>query len=158
MRSRKDWTEEERLWARNGMILIIAVMAILFVSSESLRHLFGTSGILPGTLSLLAGIRVIVGFYCATTLFPCSVLAEFTYSRIKKRSFRPVNVVLFLLLLGGWFLLVFALLTLFDVLFWNQSVLIQVPIASVAVSVPTLAVAAGYRTKRVREYYRKAFD
>ncbi|MEM2889684.1 MAG: hypothetical protein QXR42_09495 [Candidatus Bathyarchaeia archaeon] len=159
MKPTKEWTEEEKRWVREGMIFAISTFTIIIVYLELLgNYLNDALNLKPGNISLFAFIGIHLVIFYGTVFFLCSALGEFSYSRIKKRSFRPRNILLFLLMFGEFIVVALILLKLFDVFLSELPLLTQAPFASIAVSIPSIVVALTSRIKKVREYVKKAFD
>jgi hypothetical protein len=156
----KTATEEEKLWAKEGTIFAIGLGIIGFLSAhflivEDILHLSIKIG--SGT-SAFSALRVIMLIIYVVNLLPGAVLGELAYSRIKKRSFRPRNVLIFAIIFGEGILTMMALLTLFDLFLPNISVLIQFPLIAIIGSISTGIVIATSKIKRVSEFMKKAFE
>jgi hypothetical protein len=155
----RGWSEEEKIWVRESLILVAIMTVIGFIDMYLLFTYFaGMLNFKSGSVSLFAGGRTILLFLFGSFFVPGSVLSEFAYSRIKRRSFRPRNILLFLLMIGGAFLVALLLLTLFDVFFSGLPILVQAPLTAVGVSVGMLMLAAQFRIKRTSDFYMKAFE
>jgi len=153
------WTEEERRMVLVGSIFAVAVMAMIFIDGYLfVRYLAGSLTLTSGRTSLFDGTRTILVFFGLSMGLPGSVLSEFANSRIKRRTFKPRNILLSLLMIGSVILVAILLLTLFDAFFSGLPILVQAPLTAVGVSVAMLMLAAQFRIKRTREFYMKAFE
>ncbi|MDH5482274.1 MAG: hypothetical protein OEY22_05285 [Candidatus Bathyarchaeota archaeon] len=155
--SRREWTEEEKFWVREGLILFMSwfiyTAATSFFGMEYITSEARKSGI-----SLFAAVKMVLLFVYIVDFFPATILIEFAYKRVKKRSFRPLNVFIGMLLFGEAVLVTYALCALFDVLFSHLSYLIQLPLLSICLSIPSVLVAFTSRTRKVSTYLKKAFE
>ena len=153
------WTDEEKIWVRESLIFVAIITIIGFVDVYLLFTYFAEAlNLTSGGISLFVIVRAILLFFLGTFFIPLSVLNEFMYSRIKRRSFKPRNILLSLLMIGGVILVALLLLTLFGLFFSGLPILVQAPVTAVGVSVAMLVLAAQFRTKRIREFYMKAFE
>ncbi|MFX0202849.1 MAG: hypothetical protein ACFFCW_42635, partial [Candidatus Hodarchaeota archaeon] len=105
-----------------------------------------------------AALRMILPVVYLVWCLPGAALGEVSYSRIKKRSFRPRNVLIFALMMGEWILASALLLTVFDVLLRDMPVLVQFPLLAVSFSASMLIMVATSRLRRINDYMKRAFD
>jgi len=150
--------EEKKRMVKWGMIFVILVGVIgILYSLIFIGFLRNLLGLTQPITSLFAPIRTIFVTFYVTGFFPSSLLWEFTHSHVFKRSFRKRNVLIYWLLSGEAVLIGVVLLTLFDILFSEMSILIQAPLASISLSVPALILAAIFRMERTSRYIKKAY-
>jgi len=156
-----EWSEEERLWAREGSFFVIGLFVIIFVSFPFLfieGAPLSLSDAMRSSTSSFAALRMILPLFYLVWCVPGAVLGEVFYSRIKKRSVRPRNVLIFALMIGEWLLASALLLTLFDILFRDMSFLVQFPLMAVSFSMSMFIMAATSRIRRISDFMKRAFD
>jgi hypothetical protein len=157
MKKRREWTKEEKLMIKEGIIVVIGAWIIIIADFYLLENFFSTTlNLKPGSMSLLAGVRTLLIVFYFIGFFPAAILGEFADSYVKKRCFRVLNVLILLLFFGIAVSVAVTLATLFDMLFSDAS-LLQVPLAAVSVSIPSLIVAAVFKMKRFNNFVKKAF-
>lgn len=160
MKKRKELTEEEKLWVREMTLFVVGISIIGIITAQLIfiQNILHLSITING-ISGFAATRIIIFVLCIVYFPTGAVLGELAYSRVKKRSFRPRNVLIIPVMLGTWLLMVIALLTTFDLLLSGVSFLIQFPLIAVSGSIPTLILAAATsKIKRINDYVKKTFQ
>lgn len=153
----KTATEEEKLWVREGIFFVISTFIVIIFSFHFL-FMERLSNAMKSGISGFAALRIILPLVYVFDFLPGAVLGEFTYSRIKRRSFRPKNIFIFAIMFATWLLIAMVLLTAFDLLLPEVSFLTQFPLIALSLSLPTLVLAATSKIKKIRAYVKKAFD
>jgi hypothetical protein len=149
--------EEQKRMVRMGIVVVIvfvttSILTFFWLLPESLSN-----GMKAG-LSTFAVLRDSLPVVFAVNCLSGSVVCEFADSQTKKRPFRLLSVLMFLLLFGEFFLLMALFLTFFDLLFHGTSYLIQFPLLAVSISVPLLLVVANFRVQRLHTFFKKVFE
>lgn len=126
----------------------------LFVADSAIN----VSTLMKSGVSGFAALRTILPIVFILWFLPGSLLAEIADSWVKKRSFRPWNFLVFMLLFGEALLIAGLLYTLFDTILPGTSFLIQFPLIVVGFSVGLLLTIATIEKTRIKGYIKKAFD
>lgn len=156
-----EWSEEEKLWAREGSLFVIGLFVVIFVSFH-LLFIEGAPFNLPNAMrsstSSFAALRMILPLVYLVWCLPGAVLGEVFYGRIKKRSLRPRNALIFALMMGQWVLVSAVLLTVFDLLLREMSFLVQFPLIAASFSASMLIMVSTSRLRRISDFMKRAFD
>lgn len=155
-----ELTEEQRKrMVRWGIIIVVSMFIIFWAEFYFFdTFLFKTLNLTAGSMSLFAGVRIILTVFYLTLFLPSAMLCELADSRVNERSYRARNIILFFLFFGEVVLVAAALLTLFDVFFSKASLLVQFPLTAISVSIPSLVVVFTFRMKKIHGYIEKAFS
>jgi len=158
LKRRNEWTEEEKLMVREGIIVVIGAFIIVIADFYLLEHVLArVLNLKQVNSTLFAGIRTLSVVFYVIGFFPGAILCELADSRSKKRSFTPQNILILMVIFGEFILITITLLTLFDVFFQGTSFLIQVPLVAVSISISLLVLAATSKIERINDYVKKAF-
>jgi hypothetical protein len=162
MKLKDELTEEEtRRMAIAGSVMVIALFAIclpsfyyLFIAESAIS----ISNAMESGVSIFVALRTTLLIIYILWFLPASILAEAADSWVKKRSFRPWNVLVFMLLFGEALIITASLYTLFDTSLPGTSFLIQFPLIVVGFSIGLLLTVATIEKTRIKGYIKSAFD
>jgi cation transport ATPase len=151
--------EEQKRLVRWGIISVVCMFVLGIICLWLLEaYLSSALNLKPGSMSLLAGCRVLLVVSLVIFFFPGAILCELADSRVNRRSFRMRNILIFFLFFGEAILTAATLLTLFDVFFSESSFLIQIPLVGISLSIPSLVVVGTFRVKKIHSRIKKAFE
>lgn len=156
-----EWTEEEKLWAREGSLFVICIFAVMVATFHLLfigETPFSLTNAMRYNTSSFAAVRMILPLIYLVWLLPGAVLGEVFYSRIKRRRLRPWNFLIFALMIGEWALTSALLLTVFDLLLRDMSILVQFPLMAISFSLSMLITVATMEKTRLKGYLKRTFD
>jgi hypothetical protein len=157
LKKRGEWSEGEKRWAREGTIFVIALFVIGIVTFQ-FYFIDRVSNAIKSGMSSFAVLRMILPEMYLINFLPGAILGELTWSRIKKRAFKPRNVFILFAMLGEWVLVAAVLLTMFNLLFEQASFLMQFPLIALSLGLSSLIIAATSTIKGINIYVKKAFE
>ena len=147
--------QEQKRVGLIGVILVVISFAIFLPTLWMVQDSLANS-MLRGASSF-AAVRTMVPVAYLDSL-PIIALSEFVDSKeIKKRSFRPRNILIGFLLFGEYCLLATAMLTVFDLILGHTSFVVQFPLLALSVSLPLVLTVLIFKVNRLRPFFRKAF-
>lgn len=144
-----------------GSAIVIALFAICLPSFYFLfiaENAISVSNAIKSGVSIFVALRTISLIIYVLWFLPASILAEAADSWVKKRSFRPRNVLIFLLFFGELLVITASLFTLFDMILPGVSSLIQFPLITGGIIAGLLLTFATMEKTRLKGYVKKAFD
>lgn len=160
MRKVGELTERERLFVSAGMAAVAVTLAlgIVFIQFFVLEDRLQLSKAFESGSSVFAVVRTAIPAFFVVVFVPLAPIGEFVISRLAKREFRPRNILTLLLLTGEVFVVGAALLTVFDLLFSSQPVLVQFPLMALTLSISLVAMAFSTRIATIQRYLIKTFE
>jgi len=162
MKLRDELTEEEtRRMAIAGSIIVVVLFIIclpsfyyLFVAESTINF----SNAIKSGVSIFAALRNISLIVYVLWFLPASILGEAADSWVKRRSFRPRNVLILLMLFGELLFIAASLFTVLDTILPGISFLIQLPLITASFSAGLLITVVTMEKTRIKGYVKKAFD
>jgi hypothetical protein len=149
--------EQQKRMARMGIVVVVGALATGIITFLWLLPNSWANGMKAG-YSMFAIVRnslpIIYGVNCISG----AILCEFADSQTKRRAFKPLNALLFLILLGEYFLMIAAFLTFFDLLFGSVSALVQFLLLAAGLAVPLFPVLGTLKIQRFQDFIKKAFE
>lgn len=159
LRKRSEWTKEERIIVKTGIIVVVGTWIIIVADFYLLENFISPAfGLKTGSLSLFAGLRILLTSFYLIGFMPASILGEFAYDCTRRRGFRSRNILILLAFFTIFVSLAVLLLTMFDILFAFAPDILQVPLAAVSVGVPILVLALASKVKKINGFVKKAFE
>ena len=162
MKLKDELTEEEqKRLVIAGTIMVVVFFSICLISFYFLfvaDSAISVSSLMKSGASGFASLRMVLPVIFILWFLPGSMLAETTDCWVKKRSFRPRNVLTFLLLFGEALLIAGLLYTLFDTIFPEVSFLVQFPLIVAGFITGLLLTVATIEKTRIKGYVKRAFD
>lgn len=162
MKLKDELTEEEqKRLVIAGTIMVVAFFSICLISFYFLfvaDSAINVSTLMKSGASGFAALRTILPVVFILWFFPGSLLAEIADSWVKKRSFRPWNVLVFMLLFGEALVIVGSLYTLFDTILPGASFLIQFPLIVAGFTAGLVLTVFTIERTRLKVYVKRAFD
>jgi uncharacterized membrane protein YfcA len=134
-----------------SIIGIAGGLTIIFVATNLL-------GFRPGAISLLSGVRVLMILMYAITIIPFATLGEYWWSQMKKRSFKPKNMVYTSLFLGACLAFMALLSFIFELLLPGIDTSTQALVLAISGALAILIPALIARTPKVRKRLIKLYS
>ncbi|MEM2889685.1 MAG: hypothetical protein QXR42_09500 [Candidatus Bathyarchaeia archaeon] len=151
--------EEQKRMIRWGVIVAFCMIVVVIIDLWLLgTYLSNVLNLKQESMSLLGGCRILLAVFFVIFFVPGAMLCELADSRVTKRSFRIRGILVFLLLFGEGILTAATLLTIFDLFFSKASVLIQIPLVAISLSIPSLVVVGTFKVKKILNHIKKAFE
>ena len=143
--------------AKWGVVLVLIFFPILIVTFFwFLRNTW--SNALKAGSSMFDVVRTSLPVIYLLNCLPGAALCELADSQAKKRVFKPLNVLVFLLLLGEYFLMAGGVLSLLEVSLHSVSVSVQFPLLTASLILPLLPTVATFKVRRFQGFLEKSFE
>jgi len=150
--------EEKRTYVKAGILVVIGLSAIVIPGFLLINIiLFSVLELEIGEISRLAGFRAILVLSYPIFFLPGAVLVELVYSWFWHKTFRLLNIGILSSMFGEFVLVSVAIATLFDLVFPEMPITVQVPLMAASNGIALLAMAKTASTTRIKMLIKKSF-
>ncbi len=152
--------EEQKRLVKAGSLVAIAysILGVSWLYFFVVSDRFGLREAMLSGTSAFAAARMILPIMYVIWIVPGAVMSESADSWVKKRDFRPRNILFFFAFFGEAVLAMAAFLTLFDLILPKASFLIQFPLIVVSLSMAILVMVLTLEKTGIKSRFKKAFD